>query len=319
MEKSEAHTSHSVATTLKKKRTSLKLTLQQVELDTKIRGKYLTKLEAGDYAELPNDVYTKGFVAKYAEYLGLDPVLLVNQYLGERGGSVEAVSQGSVKPVKPLRIILTPRLVVVGTLLLVLLMIVSYLGFQFMALAAAPRLELTTPTSDQAIDGSLVDVTGHVSSGADVFVNESPLVTDGNGNFTGQLALQEGINAITITAKNKLGKTSMITRNILVRPGVATLVPTAVFDGVAVGVSIRDSATALTVLADGKEVFKGTMLAGTNQVFKATGVISITTNNAGATHIVITNSAVVGRDLGAVGANGETKRNLEFAKDTKFQ
>ncbi len=304
---------------LRAKRVSLKLSLRQVEVDTKIRGKFLTKLEAGDYSELPNDIYTKGFVAKYAEYLGLDVAVLVNDYLRERGGFIETTNQGSIKPVKGRRVVLTPRLLVLGTFMGVLLLILGYLGLQFMALAAAPQLTLTTPTSDQAIDGSLVDVNGHASSGADVYVNESPLLTDGNGNFSGQLALQQGVNTITVSAKNKLGKTTSITRNILVRTSVTDLVPTAAFDGVAVGVQIKDSATALTITADGKEVFRGTMLAGTSQLFKATAIITITTSNAGATHLVVTNAVVAAKDLGTIGSNGESKRNLEFAKDTNFQ
>jgi cytoskeletal protein RodZ len=319
MEKSRAEALLTVGQILKSKRTSLKLTLSQVELDTKIRGKYLTRIEADDYADLPNDIYTKGFVSKYADYLGLDAPEIMAKYAELRGGAVAAHQPAQVLPVTQRRWVLTPRLIVAATLGIVVLGVLGYLGWQFTSLAAAPDLQLTTPASDQTVNGNLITIAGHVGNGADVLVNQSPLLTDGNGNFSSELGLQQGVNTITITAQNKLGKTTTITRNILVQQGSNVLVPTATFDGIAVGITIKGKATGMTVLVDNQQVFHGTMLVGTTQTFKGTGLISVTTDNGGATDIVVTNSVVSSKDLGAVGANGETKRNLEFAKDTKFQ
>jgi len=50
---------------LKARRQALRLSLAQVEVDTKIRGKFLSALESGDYASLPNDVYSRGFVYEF--------------------------------------------------------------------------------------------------------------------------------------------------------------------------------------------------------------------------------------------------------------
>jgi hypothetical protein len=85
-----------------------------------------------------------------------------------------------------------------------------------------------------------------------------------------------------------------------------------------VGITIKDSTVGLVVTVDGKQVFSGTMLPGTAQTFRGSASVKITTNNAGATHVVITNNQVVGKNLGALGGQGEVKRNLEFAKDTNF-
>ena len=46
--------------------------LFRVERDTKIRSKFLAALEDGDFADLPGDVYARGFLRNYASYLGLD-------------------------------------------------------------------------------------------------------------------------------------------------------------------------------------------------------------------------------------------------------
>ena len=52
----------------------------QAELATKIRGKYLRALEDEQFALLPAQTYVKGFLRTYAEYLGLDGQLYVDEF-----------------------------------------------------------------------------------------------------------------------------------------------------------------------------------------------------------------------------------------------
>jgi hypothetical protein len=52
----------------------------QAEVATKIRGKYLRALEDEQFAVLPAQTYIKGFLRTYAEYLGLDGQLYVDEY-----------------------------------------------------------------------------------------------------------------------------------------------------------------------------------------------------------------------------------------------
>jgi cytoskeletal protein RodZ len=321
MEEAKKRSKTGVAQILKRRRQSLKLSLADVELATKIRGKYLVKLEAGDYDSLPNDIYTRGFVKNYAEFLGLDASEIEAQYLEERGG-IEAPVMRLLKPEADRRLALTPKLLVLGISLLLAAGVVAYLYSQFSALAAAPKLEVDVPAQDQVINGSVIDVAGRVGGGSDVFVNESPILVDGNGNFSTKLALQDGVNQIEITARNKVNKTTTVTRNILAhvpRMEETATVPAATFDGVAVGVTIKGGATGLVVTVDGKEAFNGTMLEGTAKVFKGASRVKITTTNAGTTNLVITNAVVVNKALSPLGSDGEIKRNLEFAKDTNFQ
>src|SRR5215208_5503715 len=52
----------------------------QAEGATKIRGKYLRALEDEQFSLLPSPTYVKGFLRTYAEYLGLDGQLYVDEY-----------------------------------------------------------------------------------------------------------------------------------------------------------------------------------------------------------------------------------------------
>ncbi len=56
------------------------LDFAQAELATKVRGKYLRALEDEQFDVLPAQTYVKGFLRTYAEYLGLDGQLYVDEY-----------------------------------------------------------------------------------------------------------------------------------------------------------------------------------------------------------------------------------------------
>ena len=52
----------------------------RVEADTMIRGKYLQGLEEERFEVLPGETYVKGFLRTYADYLGLDGQLYVDEF-----------------------------------------------------------------------------------------------------------------------------------------------------------------------------------------------------------------------------------------------
>ena len=57
-----------------------RLDITDVEAKTKIRAKYLRALENEDFGMLPGSTFVKSFLRTYAEFLGLDPHLLVEEY-----------------------------------------------------------------------------------------------------------------------------------------------------------------------------------------------------------------------------------------------
>ena len=71
--------------TLRERRTSLGISLEEVEASTHIRARLLAALEEGNYDRLPNPGYVRGYVSSYARFLELDPVPLLNMYKAETG------------------------------------------------------------------------------------------------------------------------------------------------------------------------------------------------------------------------------------------
>lgn len=73
------------------------LDISDVEDRTKIRAKYLRALENEEWALLPGTAYTKGFLRSYADLLGLDARLLVDEYKRQW----EEPNELDLSPVRP--------------------------------------------------------------------------------------------------------------------------------------------------------------------------------------------------------------------------
>jgi cytoskeletal protein RodZ len=69
-----------IGASLKDARLRKGVDLAQAESATKIRGKYLQALEDESFEQLPSPTYIKGFLRSYAEYLGLDGQLYVDEF-----------------------------------------------------------------------------------------------------------------------------------------------------------------------------------------------------------------------------------------------
>ena len=93
-----------IGSSLREARLRQQLEFPELELATKIRGKYLRALEEEQFDVLPAQTYVKGFLRTYADYLGLDGQLYVDEYnsrytVGEEDqSSVVRPRQSTVRP-----------------------------------------------------------------------------------------------------------------------------------------------------------------------------------------------------------------------------
>jgi hypothetical protein len=69
-----------IGNSLREARLRQHLDFPEIELATKIRAKYLRALEDEQFEILPAQTYVKGFLRSYAEYLGLDGQLYVDEF-----------------------------------------------------------------------------------------------------------------------------------------------------------------------------------------------------------------------------------------------
>jgi cytoskeleton protein RodZ len=79
----------SIGETLREARMRQRLDIADVEMRTKIRAKYLRALENEEFGMLPGPTFVKTFLRTYAEMLGLDPHVLVEEYRADYEGEDE--------------------------------------------------------------------------------------------------------------------------------------------------------------------------------------------------------------------------------------
>lgn len=78
----------SIGQILKTARIEKNLTLEDIEKATSIRCKYLQAIEEDKFSETPGEVFVKGIIRTYGNYLGLDGLELVNMYKANKTGQV---------------------------------------------------------------------------------------------------------------------------------------------------------------------------------------------------------------------------------------
>ena len=92
-----------IGNSLREARIRRELGLQAAEQGTKIRVKYLRALEDEQFDLLPAQTYVKGFLRTYAEYLGLDGQLYVDEFNSRFVAGEESTLRPRRSPARPPR------------------------------------------------------------------------------------------------------------------------------------------------------------------------------------------------------------------------
>jgi cytoskeleton protein RodZ len=86
-----------IGQTLRESRMRARIDISELEAETKIRAKYLRALENEEWDLLPGPTYVKSFLRSYADALGLDGRMLVEEYKLRH----ERLSEGELQPITP--------------------------------------------------------------------------------------------------------------------------------------------------------------------------------------------------------------------------
>jgi len=217
---------HRLGEVLRAAREAKGVDLPRVERETKIRERYLSALERGEYRELPGSVYTKGFLRNYGAYLGLDPEYLIDLYRLETTAAAERPSAPT--PPRPLAgrrsraFVVTPGAVVAGILTILVGAFIAYLGYGLVNFARTPELRITDPAGNVSNHRDLsITIRGITAANATVRVSnltENPTVlADDAGAFEVTVRLLPGSNVARLTAHDPVtGRDSEIEERTIV-------------------------------------------------------------------------------------------------------
>lgn len=94
-----------VGAILKEARLAKGISLADAEKATSIRSRYLQAVENDEYDKTPGEVFLKGIIRNYGNYLGLNGPELVNEYKASAAGmAAEAVRSKGIREVEKVRL-----------------------------------------------------------------------------------------------------------------------------------------------------------------------------------------------------------------------
>lgn len=207
---------------LKASREKLGVGLAEVAKTTNISFKYLAAIEAGNFNQLPGEVYAKNFLKVYLRYLGLNADDFLALYLSEqkiynktKNKSVTDFKK-PVERISQIHLLVTPKIVrgiIIGLLVLACLV---YLGLKLQAIMAPPLLIVSQPTNNLVTNDRFIEVKGQVEPEATLQINGQQVLADQSGGYAETIDLQAGTNIIEITAQNRHGRQTKIYRQVVV-------------------------------------------------------------------------------------------------------
>jgi cytoskeletal protein RodZ len=265
---------HKLGEVLRAAREAKGVDLVRVERETKIRERYLSALERGEYRELPGSVYTRGFLRNYGAYLGLDPEYLIDLFRLETS-SAPAERTPMPAPPRPLAtrrsraFVITPGVVVAAILTLLVGGFVAWLGFEFVNFARTPELRITEPAGNvSAHTEPTITVRGVTAPNAVVTFSELPenptVTADASGVFEVTVQLRPGSNVMRVVARDPVtGRDSAVEERTIMRIPEPSPTPQA-------EVALGEPAAGATVT--GTLTLSGT--AGPNQAVEVTATVT---------------------------------------------
>jgi hypothetical protein len=147
-----------IGNSLREARLRQGLEIPRIETETKIRGKYLRALEEEQFEVLPGDTYVKGFLRTYADYLGLDGQLYLDEYNSRFAAAEELPFSQSAEPRRRRQRRVESNLVVVALAAIVAVTVLVVVGLSGLGSGSDGETPLpgttTEPTTTAATPGA---------------------------------------------------------------------------------------------------------------------------------------------------------------------
>lgn len=260
---------------LRAERERQNLTIKDIEKGTSIRSLYIENIEAGKYDQLPGEVYTKGFIRNYANFLQLDATALLHEYMEENHPDIAAQDSALGTPThvapaeKPER--------------------------------AAVHFDATPMTSDLR---QRVDHSHHRQNALVLVVLLAIIVIAGGVFFFFESASPDADQMRQVSQRTEQSKQTSPSpssasqdKNRVAAKKEESAKKAS--DGVEVTAKFTDRCW-MEVKVDGKTVFEGMAEKGKTMNWKGTQHVVVTAGNAGAVQFTVN-----GKDMGKAGGMGE--------------
>jgi len=202
-----------IGTLLKDARAKKRYSLAKVEAETKIKQNFIAAIEKESWEALPDYPVVVGFVKNIAAFLGLSEkqtvALLRRDYPPQN-------LRINPKPDVSKEFRWSPKMTFFVGIAIVIVVVLGYLGFQYIKFISPPRLDVFEPRQDQTVKVDSVKVSGQTDPDAVVKANNQPILVEDNGAFSADINIFEGTSEMVIKATSRSGKETVVRRMIKV-------------------------------------------------------------------------------------------------------
>lgn len=208
-------TSQTIGDKLKRARFRKRVSIREAEEATRIRAHFLLALESDEWRQLPSEVYGRGYLLQYADFLGISRASVLEDYEKQKYLLMHNCRSGEerLSPKKTFHLpkfFITPRFVSYLVAAVMVLSVGGYLLVQVNRFAAMPILKIAepvvadnSPLSAIEIKNSSITLTGQTSVGAALTINGEQVMVDSDGVFHHKVELSRGENIIQIKAVSR--------------------------------------------------------------------------------------------------------------------
>lgn len=178
---------------------------------TDVPQRFISSLVSGDFNDLPSEPYIRGYLFKIAGVLEADPNFLWRSFRQ----SAEIRSSGSRDILPANRFGLKKVSSKKVWIILAALVLVGFLSFRINSILGKPTLDISLP---EITASQTVNVTGQVTPGDTLTLNDEVIYPDKNGKFEKKVQLESGPNILKFRVERYLGREITVDKQILYQP-----------------------------------------------------------------------------------------------------
>ena len=273
---------------IKEKRKALGKSLDTISSDTKIQKRYLEYIENNEFDKFDSPVFASGFIKIYAQYLGLDVDKVLALY--RRSLNIPSKTKKTKKPKREKKKIkISPKTIGLGLLILFIISIAGYIGYQIYKFQKPPELTILQPQDEFSSQEENILIKGKTQSGAIIEINGKQIKVNNNGEFEYEYKLTQGVNTISIKAWKETNTQlqNKITLRVTYTPKdeeIATPTETKEF---ILTLSITNSPAWIKLDVDGENKISGVLQENTQHEYKVEKTFTLVTGKANNTSLKV--------------------------------
>ena len=201
---------------MKSLRKAANITISEMEEKTKISRTILKAFEACEYHKLPEPMYARNFLKIIAKTLQADETYFLDLYEHECG-SCDFMGTSCLPRQRTgaLKFLVASKFIKITMISCVALAVVGYLGVQVRTILKAPSLIVEAPLDGLTTEDATILVSGQAEADAHVLINGTPVLLSGSGTFEQEVALERGMNVITIEGAKRYSKKATAYRRVI--------------------------------------------------------------------------------------------------------